>query len=106
MSTAFRDICICKHCGRYLDGEDQALAISIGLDADECVEQARCFSDSVPGGSPVIDACSDLWRFRDWLMTREADYLTRLYAEDPNADSKPSASDLFSRESLASAARW
>lgn len=75
-----RDICRCKHCGRYLDSDDQGLALRIGLDADECADQARCIGESVSSDA-VAGAMGDLWRLRDWLMTREADYLTRLYAE-------------------------
>jgi hypothetical protein len=77
------DICSCKHCGRYLDGEDKSLARRIGLDADECVDQIRCI-DEQRLGSPrrlvgalvgdVADAViRDLSVLRDWLMAREAD---------------------------------
>lgn len=86
-----RDICQCKHCGRYIDGEDQGLALRIGLDADECVDQIRCIDEQRLGsprrlvGAMVGDVAdsviADLSVLRDWLMAREADRPTRLDVE-------------------------
>jgi hypothetical protein len=76
-----RDICRCKHCGRWLDTDDQGLSLRIGLDADECSDQARCIGESIEKSPAVADAINDLYRLRDALMFCESDYLTRLYAE-------------------------
>jgi hypothetical protein len=67
-----RDICRCKHCGRYLDDGAQAVAVSAGLDANECFEVRRCLRETpflVDDLGPALNDLATLesaWIERRW----------------------------------------
>lgn len=67
-----RDICRCKHCGRYLDDLAQSVAESAGLDHNECFEVRRCLRETPFLADDLGPALNDLaglesaWIERRW----------------------------------------